>query len=375
MHDMRRYLKKYLDKIVFLDFDVQKTETKQDVSFLKDTPLPVSIDSIQSEMISKADIEKVPFETFVHGMIYILGIDKDFKFNKNYKKFLLMTNEKIVEFIIYNGIKLAEENKTHEALVYFRAALYIDSKDLNALYNYSKACKDIFNTSEVKEEKEDFLKESISYFKTTTQEHKEFAPAYYYLGFLYSNQKMFENAKAVWETYINLADDFETKDEIRVRLSHVEDMVIYEIGYNLILDGNFQEGLDKLLPLTLKDEDWWNLYFFIGLAYRNLQGYDKAITNYKKVLLLKPSQPDTNNELGLCYTNIGDFEKAEKYLKKALMLTVDDPEIMSNLAVVYMNIENYGKAQELLEKAQLIAPDDKIIQMWMAKLQGLRDLN
>lgn len=372
---MRKYLKNYLDQIVFLDFDVTKTANNKDVSFLKDTPLPVSVESIQDEMISKEELEKIPFETFIHGMIYILGIDQYFKFNDQYKQFLLLTNDKIVEYILYNGAKLSEEDKSYEAMIYYRAALVIDKSNIIAMFGYAKTCKDIFNLREDKSEKEELINESLTYFEKIILKDESYAPAYYYLGFLYSNKKMFEKAKDAWEKYVNISEDFQTKDEIRVRLEHIDDMVKYEVGYNLVLDGKYDDGLDMLLPLTQKDDEWWNLYFFIGLAYRRLENYEMAIDYYKKVLLLKPSQADANNELGLCYTYIGDFEKAEKYLKKAVRLSENDPEILSNLAVVYMNMEMYEKAQDLLELALQIDPNDNIALAWMGKLQGLRGLN
>lgn len=368
---IKKYLKRYTDQLAFITIENFMTQSKKDISFLKDVPIPVSVESIQQHA-QKESFQTIPFETIVEGMIYVLGVDRHFKYNPQYIQFLKLTHEKILDYILYQGIKHAEEQNYYDAIIFFRAALFMEKENLSALYNYGKCCRDIFDLSKDVDEKKDFKAEAIYIFETLAELYPDFAPSYYYLGFFYFNEKMFEKTRITWEKYLGLSDDEERKGEIQLRLIQLEDHVTYERGYTYILNQKYEKGLELLLPLEERHPKWWNLLFFIGLAYRNMKDYTMAIVYFKKVMSIKPSQIDTINELGLCYTSQGDFKNAEKYFKKAILLNGNDHEVLSNLAVVYMNTGQFDEAEECLIKASEIAPDDEIVLQWQKMLQGIK---
>ena len=374
MDRIKKYLKQYTDQLVFITLETNRTQSRKDISFLRDIPLPVAVQKISSQ-IKKDNQENIPFEAFIEGIIQVMGVDKDFKYNSEYIRFLSMSNEHIEDYILYHGLRLAEEGEYLDAVVYFRAVLSIDENNLSALYNYGKCCRDIFDTSKDIKEKKDFKLEAIRIFEITAEKFPEFPASYYYLGFFYLNQKLFEKAQITWKKYLEISDDQEKIDEIEINLKRMEDQVLYEKGYNNVLNGKFEKGLGILLPLEKKHSQWWNLLFFIGLAYRNLEEYGKAIDYFRKVLQNKPSQTDAMNELGICYSTVFDFENAEKYFKKALLLKNDDHEILSNLAVVYINMGNIKEAEECLTKALEISPNDEVALHWMEKLKEIRNKN
>ncbi len=372
MDRIKKYLKQYTDQLVFITLENYITQSKKDIGFLKDIPLPVAVHRI-ADHINEGNQDQIPFEAFVEGIIHVMGVDKDFKYIHEYQKFLFMSNEQITDYILYHGLKKAEEGKYLDAIIYFRAVLSMEENNLSAFYNYGKCCRDIFDMSKDIKEKKDFKSEAIKIFETITEFFPEFPASYYYLGFFYFNQKLFEKAQITWKKYLEISDDQEKKEEIDNNLRRMENHVLFEKGYNNILSGRFEKGLEILLPLEKKYPQWWNLLFFIGLAYRNMEEFEKAIDYFKKVLQNKPSQIDTMNELGICYTSVNDFNNAEKYFKKALMLKKNDHEILSNLAVVYMNTGNINEAEECLVKALKISPEDEVALLWMEKLKEIRN--
>ena len=133
-----------------------------------------------------------------------------------------------------------------------------------------------------------------------------------------------------------------------------------------------QEGLDILLPLYEKYKEWWNLLFFVGLAYRKLGQFETALPFFQEVIRLKPSQGDACNELGLCYASLQDFDNAEKYFKKAALLDDKDPELLCNLAAVYINTGRLEEAEKLLDEAEKIAPGEGITALWREELEKLK---
>ncbi len=369
MDQVYKYLKQYIDELVFITLDHHVTQQKKDISFLKGIPLPISVKNI-TQQISQEEVDNIPFDAFVEGMIYVLGVDYNFKYNEQYKKFLYLANENIEEYILYKGLKFADEEKLYEAAVHFRAVFNMDERNLNAMYNYGKCCRDIFDRSKELEEKKTFKNESINMFESLVGYYPDFNESYYFLGFFYSNQKMFEKARLTWEKFLSLSEDEEKREEVVLKLKEIEDYVVYEKGYSLVLNGNGEKGLKLLLPLEDKYSQWWNLLFFIGLAYRNLNQFNEAIPYFKKVLLNKPSQVDAMNELGLCYMSVEDLDNAEKYYKKALLIK-EDHEILCNLGVVYIYKEDYEKALDYLEKSAAICPEDEIVMQWLKKLNEI----
>nr|WP_252187763.1 tetratricopeptide repeat protein [Anaeromonas frigoriresistens] len=140
----------------------------------------------------------------------------------------------------------------------------------------------------------------------------------------------------------------------------MEDDVQYEQGYNLILTGKSQEGLEKLLPLTEDNGDWWNLLFIVGLGYRQLGNYNEAIRYFHKVLILKPNQVDALNEIGLCYANLGKFDEAISKFDKAIEMRPKEYQILCNRGMTYLQEGNIDKAETDIEKAFEMNPKDEI---------------
>lgn len=369
---IEKYLKVYVEELMFIEIGDRITESKKDISFLKDVPIPVSVETI-AHKIKEEGFEKVPFDAMVKGMIYTIGVDTGFKYNESYKKFLYLAHPDILNYILYHGVKLAEEEKYVDAIIHFRAALVLEKNNLNAMVNYGKCCSDIHDLSKDLEEKNAFKQEAFNIFESILDSHPDYPGAYYYLGYLSVNQKAYQKAKIYWEKFIKLTEDEDKKEEIMVKLAQIADYVTYEIGYTHIFNSQFTEGLELLLKLEERHKEWWNLLFFIGLAYRNLESIEEAIEYFKRVLTLRPSQTDTMNELGLCYTSILDFKAAEKYFKKAITLK-EDHEVLCNLAVVYMNTGEYDKAREALENAWDLCPDDPIVTQWMKKLDEIESI-
>ncbi len=155
LNRIKKYLKQFTDQLVFINLESQLTQSKKDISFLKDIPIPVSVETI-SKHVKKEDIDKIPFEAFVQGMIYVMGVDKDFKYFSEYKRFLYLSNDKIIDYMLYHGLKLADENRYLDAIVYLRAVISMEDSNLSALYNYGKCCGDIFDLSKDLDEKKRF---------------------------------------------------------------------------------------------------------------------------------------------------------------------------------------------------------------------------
>ncbi|SHH24597.1 tetratricopeptide repeat protein [Tepidibacter thalassicus] len=322
--------------------------------------------------IKERDAENnLTLASFARGMIYIIGIDSNFKYNDEYKKFLYEFDSKIEDYIGYMGVKKANEKEFTDALIYFKSLITLNPNNVNGLYNYALVCQDIAKIHEKNQEEKkmnDFLLEALDKLETIIDIYPEFALAYYQLGYHYYNQKQYIKAKLTWEEAIKFGLDEDREIELKNELKKIEYKVDYEYGYNLVLQGQAERGLEKLLPLMDEYSDWWNLLFFIGLAYRQLNNVDEAIKYFEKILILNPNQVDTIVEIGLCYAMIGDLKSSIEQFEKALNLK-EDSEIMCNLGMAYLQLGDIDNAKKYIQKAYDLNSDDEVTIACMNELK------
>jgi tetratricopeptide (TPR) repeat protein len=114
------------------------------------------------------------------------------------------------------------------------------------------------------------------------------------------------------------------------------------------------------LPLIEIYPNWWNLFFVIGLAFRQSDEYKIASDYFKKVLEIKPNQVETMNELSLCYISLGLFKEAKEILDSALAISEKNCELLSNRAAANIYLEDISAALKDINMALKIDPQDKI---------------
>src|SRR5262249_28483757 len=74
--------------------------------------------------------------------------------------------------------------------------------------------------------------------------------------------------------------------------------------------------------------------------------WDKAETDYRKVLSVAPEDPAALRQLGVIYLDQGQIVQAYPLLKKSADLQPDDPEIQLKLGLISLAAGNYRQARE-----------------------------
>ena len=373
LHQIEKYIKEQVERIVFIELKEDAPLIKERFDYLQGIPIPILVKDLSQHIEEVGEnAEQIPMDEMIRGMIYIMGLDHQFRFNAIYQKFLYEYDPKMEDFISYEGLKLAEQGDLNDALIFFKALVFMNEDNITGLLNYGRCCQDLGAKFEDPEIQKDYTRVAITAFEILTEKYPDFALAYYFLGFHYINGRLFKKAQITWEESLKLGLDEEKEKEIMVQLTNLKEPIQYEEGYTLILNNRAKEGLEKLLPLEETLKDRWNLLFFIALGYRQLGKFQEAIEYLDRIIKLNPSQPDTYNELGICYGSIGNYTKAEKYLKKALQLQENDSEIMCNLAMIYMELGRYELAEEYLNEAMYLNPDDEITKQCMEQLKRIQ---
>lgn len=393
--EVEKYFKDAMQRIVFINLSDAFLDQHDNLRFLKGVPIPVNLDVIEAEA-AKTGRKKMGFSpaAAAQAMTFVIGASENFPYAEQYKRFLKYNVKGLYIAMLDSGIGFAQAGKYLEAAIVLRAADIYDRwerKDAkveapkmrdpklpetpDAIYNYARVCRDIYMDETVEDPKKRavFREESVMAFETLVKEFPEYDESYYFLGFFYMNRKSYKEAKEMWTKFLAITEKQDMADDVRERMVQLDDLMIYEKGYLEVVNDRPQAGLDILLPLYEKYKEWWNLLFFIGLAYRKLQQFEMAMFYFLEVTKIKPSQSDAYNELGLCNAALADYKNAEKYFKKAMIVDENDPELVCNLAAVYINWGKLDEAEETLAKAEAMAPGEEITKMWRAELEKAKN--
>lgn len=338
---------------------------------------------IKNEVLVKGIKEKTAQEglnsmSIADAMIYIIGIDSEFKYNEEYKKFLSALEKKVnFEVRSYAGYmsrKYFELGECTDALIYIKALITLYPNDIEGLYNYAIVCQEVAKSYQKDGDAKamnTFLIEAGEKLEKIINMDENFALAYYHLGYHYYNQSQYIKAKVIWEEAMRLELDEDTIAEIQENLGKMDYKVQYEEGYSLVFQGKFEEGLEKLLPLEEEYSDWWNLLFIIGIAYKNMGEMDKAMLYFEKVLIIRPKQVDTLVELALCEASSFNMDRAIELLEQAAKIK-ENPEILCNLGMAYLNAGDIDDAIYYIERAYELNPEDEITISCMRELNNYR---
>ncbi|MBW1721298.1 MAG: tetratricopeptide repeat protein [Deltaproteobacteria bacterium] len=132
-----------------------------------------------------------------------------------------------------------------------------------------------------------------------------------------------------------------------------------KLGLSMIEEGNLQMGLKELLEARDLDPGNPDIHLGIGIAYRKLGEYAKAVTYFQRALALKPDFPDANNNLGMVYALMGRWEKAIDLFEKAISNYKYERRhtAFENLGTVYFYRGDYRQAVVNYQKALRLEPD------------------
>ena len=120
------------------------------------------------------------------------------------------------------------------------------------------------------------------------------------------------------------------------------------------------KSIEILLRLGEEFEENPLIYYYLGIAFRKLESYHKAIYYLKESVKRESGILEVIVELGLNYACIGEFEEAIKYFKKAFEAS-RDVEICTNIIMCYLNLNDLENAKLHLDIAKNLNPEDEIV--------------
>lgn len=360
----------------FMDFFDKK---KDDISFItlktganiklgenvyttkEELPIPLRVESLINEIKEQDKHDGITLSNIIDGIIYTIGTDAEFEYNNEYLNIFITLKFEVEPYIIH-CINKFDDKRVDDAIIYGKSLINIceNSKNCFVYASVLERKSILLLNKEVKENANYYTSESLKYYEKSLDYDDKFALAYYKLGYYYKTNQQYIRAKLYWEKQQEYDDDSLRVDEIRNELEQLEVYVQYEEGYNYVLNSEPQKGLDKLLPLVNTYSNWWNLLFFIGLAYRTLGEYKIAEKYFENVLKIQEGQPYALNELGLCQMCLEKHDKAKETFTALLALQPNNSEVLCNRAAAYIYLNDKENAKKDIKSALKINPNDSV---------------
>jgi tetratricopeptide (TPR) repeat protein len=316
-----KYLEGYATRFVFdtVSEDVLK---RGDILFMRGVPVPLREEDV-SAFRSRAGLSVAHIG---ENMACVLGASPSFPHAGSYIEFLRRgMGGQAAAGLVREAKSAAEREMYDEACIRFRAALCLSPQALAAMYGYARVCRAMYLAGGENEKDSEYVgrfkAEALEYFELTAETHPRFPQAHYYLGYAYLNMGLYQKAHLTWERYLKHSSHPKDRREIKERMRQIADPIEIERGYNAVLAGRFAEGLAALEPyLQSKYNDWWPLYYYLGVARISLDRRDEAVDMFRRCLLLNPSHVESMKELADIYETDGETELSEKYRRKAALI-------------------------------------------------------
>ena len=200
----------------------------------------------------------------------------------------------------------------------------------------------------------DILLQDIEYCEENSLKVPE---AYLYKTLILKDDGDFKGANVAINEYLN--NGGKKTEEVSILIDDITNISNYEIAIEHLKDDPVKT-VKLLLELLEKFENNPLVYYYLGVAYRKLENYEKAIYYLNESLGRESGIYEVVVELGINYACINDFESAIKYFKKAFEVT-KEVEICTNIVMCYMNLNNLEEAKLHLDIAKKLDPEDEIV--------------
>jgi len=119
-------------------------------------------------------------------------------------------------------------------------------------------------------------------------------------------------------------------------------------GAELIREGEPEQAVALLTELIQREPDNEYAYFFLGAAYFELEGYDRALKAYVKTLELKPDYVGAMIGTGHTLRMLGRYVEAIRMAHQVLARAKDDPD-----ALFLIGTSSFARGEEAQAKIYL----------------------
>lgn len=344
--DIKTYFSEKLATILFLE--IKKNSKINDFVILNDIYFPVRTNEIIEKVKKKEDFDNIPVNLFIEGMVYVLGADEHFKYNKEYKDIInsIPNSLGFIKGVIFKEI---ENENYEEAYIILKGLLTIEENEENYDKIFLLVDKLRLNSTMFKDEEIKLIEKA--------KKIADYSKPYLYEALILNSESKYDLALLALNNYaINGGEQTEEIIELKNTLQTITS---FDKAKELV-PKNPKGALEILVPLMEQLGDSADIYYHSAVAYRILQNYEKAIYYLNEAMAIDEDLIEVVNEFGINYACLENYEVAIQYFRKAFEVT-KSIEICTNLVMCYINVKNYEQARIHLDIAKKIDQQDEIV--------------
>ncbi len=363
MNEIDNLFLKYTKQVSFIQLKEGKSIGVTGLNIDSSIPLPIVTDKFIEDIKNEKMLDSIPLERIIEGMVYIIGADTEFRYNKYYIDFLKSILEISTKYIFKEGLSHFENRSYELSALYFRTLSMI-SPNYDYKFYYALSIEAIGKELIEKEEIEEgnkFIIESKNILEKIIEEDNNYYPAYYKLGYYYKHFNEFIKAKLTWEKALILDVDENSKNEIRFELDKIEKDYAIELAKWQIENMNYGQAIDELQKLVGKGKDDFYVDYLLGIAYSGFGDLELAKNFLIAALDKNKEYSDIYNELGILYFNEGEIKKAIEVFTEGIKISDDDYRLYFNRGLGYLNLGEIMKGYNDIKLANKLNPSDENI--------------
>jgi len=276
------------------------------------------------------------------------------------------------------GLAYAQCQQYDRAEKSFSEALRADPSNFDVLYNLGVAAR-----------RAGRLERAQQVFEAALRSKPEDVDALYAYGDLLIAIKDFLTASAVLDRAARLAPD---RADVLFLLAHATEALGYygdtastlekylklrpaddvarrELGFSLILEGKFEEGLPKLQQFALKHPRDARGQYELG-AGESTQSPAKALAHLDEALKLDPAMSEARYTRAVLNFQNNTLDQSLEDFEALRKIDPDNPRILDWQALIYLRRDQPQEAAMLLQQAVKLAPHNRAILIHYSQALG-----
>ena len=100
---------------------------------------------------------------------------------------------------------------------------------------------------------------------------------------------------------------------------------------NYFKNSNFKPMIDLLTGALAHGNDFYDIHYYLGIAYNGAALFEDAIKQYERALELNPKSVEANIQAGIAYQNMKSYGKARDYYTRAIQIDPENQTATENL--------------------------------------------
>ena len=342
-------INKKLKNLVFID--LKEEYHLEDVNLPVGFSLPLKLDYLIEGIKEKELEEEINLEKIVEAMVYLLGIDSEFKYSKDYKEILKKLKIDLKNYAMHKAY-ISQEEDPLDSYIFLKGYEEVVGEDPDIIFKEANILEALYNQIHEKEyeKSEKLLNIIIKKYNKALNLDETYSLAYYRLAYINLALGKFIKANMYFEKFINLSRDEELKDQVRKELEIIRNNVSFDSAKTYLSYGDYDKALNQLENMSEDFDKDESFYYTYALSYYNMGDLDKA-EEYGKLSVEKKTTEENINLLATIYAGRQEFTRSIEILELGLEEIENSYPLNYNMGIIYLNMNEKEKGLEYLEKA------------------------